>query len=411
MKTIAFFFPYRIVSGVPVLFSNIAGYLSNRNDLKIYVVDYSNGYMTQSLKENHQVEVIEFRDGEHCLITTDYLVIQAVLPYAMRPELKISDSTKVLSWVLHVHNYLPIVFPFNFFRSIPENKTRLYMNLVAVFNRTLYTRLRRFVNILLENKALFFMDSSTLNTTNNILGQKNVPNSFLPITCSEGIPMKGLRINNEEILHLSWIGRLCDFKIHILNYTIKRIASYCLFSKRTIVFHIVGEGEMKSLLEPYTNRYFNVIVEGSIPKERLDAFLLNNIDINLSMGTSALESIKLAIPTIVLDFSFKKISLDYNYRWLHDTKYFDMGHQIGANDIQNKNNSIEHMLDTFREFRGELSSISYSYYLKYHSLSSVSGSLITALENISIEWGELDNSFFKRGLLRRIYEYKKYKLR
>ena len=121
--------------------------------------------------------------------------------------------------------------------------------------------------------------------------------------------MKGLRINNEEILHLSWIGRLCDFKIHILNYTIKRIASYCLLSKRTIVFHIVGEGEMKSLLEPYTNRYFNVIVEGSIPKERLDAFLLNNIDINLSMGTSALESIKLAIPTIILDFSFKRLAL------------------------------------------------------------------------------------------------------
>ncbi len=100
IKTIAFFFPYHEVSGVPVLFSNIANYLSDNPDYKIVIIDYADGYMMTKLITNERIKSIVFSNGKQCIIKTDILVIQSILPFQMRPELIIAETTKLFLWNL-----------------------------------------------------------------------------------------------------------------------------------------------------------------------------------------------------------------------------------------------------------------------------------------------------------------------
>ena len=59
--------------------------------------------------------------------------------------------------------------------------------------------------------------------------------------------------------------------------------------------------------------------------EVLSNFLVDNIDLNISMGTAALESSVLGIPTILVDASHNIYPNSYKYRWLYECKYYDLG--------------------------------------------------------------------------------------
>ena len=88
------------------MFSNLALYFAENLKLDVTIVDYEDGYMLSRLNKNKKIKKIIFKDGENILISTNYLVLQSILPYAMRPELKISQDTKVLFWNLHPDNLI-----------------------------------------------------------------------------------------------------------------------------------------------------------------------------------------------------------------------------------------------------------------------------------------------------------------
>jgi hypothetical protein len=175
------------------------------------------------------------------------------------------------------------------------------------------------------------MDSSNYNHTFNFYNLKlqNL-NSFLPISCSNGDLRKYSPVNSKNTLKISWIGRICDFKINSLNLLIHNLSYTANNLKQKIILYVIGSGNEEKNLKynNYLNNYFQVIKLGSLNKIKLDKFLYSNIDINASMGTSILESAKFGIPSIVLDFDLKNINNNYSYRWLHETLNYDLGHFI-----------------------------------------------------------------------------------
>ncbi len=413
-NSILFYFPYYEVSGVPVLFLNLAEYLAEENPkLTIKIIDYENGYMSTNRKRNSKVDLIVFTNGKTIQITEGILIMQAILPYAMRPELKIGSNTKILFWNLFPDIFFPNVFPFNFFRKTAQNNLHFYQLFLNIFWRHNFTNLKDFVKEAIMCNTLHFMDISNLKRTEEILNLKLPISNYIPIVASSGnIEEYKEKKGRSTEINISWIGRLCEFKYCSVELIIKSLNKVALSLEKKITLFIVGDGPYMEYLQKlhYTNHFFRINFLGTIPKDELDFFLIKKIGINISMGTSALESARLHIPTIVVDYSYNSISTDYNFRWLHETKDYDLGHLITNNDIVPGNNSIETMLISYLEGPEFLGELSHKYYQQNHSIEIVAEKLITIIDNGIANFGDYDRDYFKKGFIRKIYEHIKYKL-
>ncbi len=108
---LTFLFPYKEVSGVPVLFSTLANHLSAQG-IKVTIIDFADGYMAQRTKDNPAIERRVFETGKPFPIGPDTLLImQSILPYAMRPELNIDPATPVIFWHLFPYNLVNVLLP------------------------------------------------------------------------------------------------------------------------------------------------------------------------------------------------------------------------------------------------------------------------------------------------------------
>lgn len=410
-KSIAFYFPYREVSGCPVLFFNIAKYLSDNcdNRYEVCIVDFTDGYMASCINEETLIRKILFENGSPCIIDADFLVMQALLPSVMNPRLQISKHTRILYWVLHPMNFLPIVFPLNFFRSFIENHLGLYGTILETFYPSTLKNTRAFISLIEKGHALCFNTPAYVPTTNQII-KRNLSNlSILQVASSDG--KKKDHIALSEIIHVCWVGRLCDFKIHILNYTLSVISFYAMTHKQHILFHIVGDGECRNKLKEIHNEYFGITIEGTISKDKLDDFLLDHVDLNFAMGVSAIESAKLGIPTVILDASYQEIKMRYKFKWFHNNKDFDIGHMINEEDYEAEDDSIERIFSDLISDPQKYSDLAYGYYRDNYSLSVVTKKLLSLLNEVELTWKDVPENLRKKDITRKIYEIYKYRIR
>jgi hypothetical protein len=404
---VTFFFPYYLISGVPVLFSNLAKDISNNYEVEVTIIDYEDGYMSRILEHETKIKKIFFYDGKSISIDTDVLVLQSILPFQLRPEVKISNKTKLLFWNLHPSNLILNTFPWKLFINIRSN---LYKQLVVFFSLKKYNQVKSFIINSRDKNGLVFMDSSNYNNTIDFYNlELHKPVSYLPIACSNGNYRKLPIASSKTTLNISWIGRICDFKINSLNLLIRHLAHVSLKLKQKLILYVIGSGnEEKNLkYDNHLNRYFKVIIIGSLSKLKLDEFLYSNIDINASMGTSVLESAKFGIPSIVLDFDLNNINDNYTFRWLHETLNYDLGHFI-TNADYGANNSMEKMITHFNNEGEVISKKVYNYYLENHSLKSVSDNLVISIMKTEFLYSNINSSILKKGLVRRLYEIIKY---
>ena len=142
----------------------------------------------------------------------------------------------------------------------------------------------------------------------------------------------------------------------------------------------------------------------------MDSYLYSKIDINASMGTSVLESAKYGIPSIVLDYDYKVISEKYKFRWLHETVNYDLGHLINNENLVNENHELIDMTKEFINNSTVISEKSYNYYASNHSLEAVSENVKKQIEKSKLTFTDINPELLKKSPLRRLYEYRKYKL-
>lgn len=410
MKSLAFFFPYRVVSGCPVLFLNVARKISilYSTVYKLYVVDYEDGYMASNIAPEDNITIIPFQDGVYCDIDTDYIIMQAYLPEAIRPEFRPGKESKVLMWVLYPWNFFPIVFPFNFMRNFIESHEELYCKILCYCYKGELRKSRLFLEHMQKTHSVVFMDKPTIDATEKALSICIDNPTYIPIASSDPTAEKYNKENHKNTIHLGWVGRLCDFKIHILNCAMKKAHEYADIHHQSIVFHVVGNGELEHLLYNGESNYFKCNWVGSIKKDELDRYMSEHFDINFAMGTSVIESAKLRIPTVKLDISYTPVSSDYVFRWFHETKDYDMGHRITNADLISGNDSFEQIIRDFKEQKELLGIKDFAFYERNYSLSVVSKMIHDQLQAMTSSWADIPNELSQKGFIRRIYYIEKY---
>tara|TARA_A100001015_G_scaffold229700_1_gene259763 strand:+ start:354 stop:1598 length:1245 start_codon:yes stop_codon:yes gene_type:complete len=388
---IYFCFPYKSVGGVSVLFLRLAYSLFEKYNFKCTLIDYRDGYMSKNANLD-KVDIDFYDDSKKTIIDKDSIIIfQSMTPWSIFPNLVIDKSTKVFFWTCHPFNFIPSHYGTKFIMNFLLNSYK--------------KKSQRFVKYLDNSKGLVFMDNECLHTTEAMLKMKINDPQYLSIPSSHTNLVKNMQHSNEnnKDLHLTWIGRIVDFKYNILIKLIEDLDDVCKKNHLKIKLTIIGEGELlKKLLyeihkiSSYKIEHINYLREESISK-----MLINETDILFAMGTSALDGAKFGTPTVLMDIAYKKVGKNYTYKWLFERDGRTLGENIEKIEyISHGADSLEYLIKNFISDKTFYHTMTLKYFKKNHDINTISDDLVKVINKANSSWGDiLDQGYLKRGLI------------
>jgi glycosyltransferase involved in cell wall biosynthesis len=370
--SIYFAFPYKGIGGCSVLFLRMANYLHGNNIANCFLIDYEDGYMA---RENKNLQLLEY--GKEKIRIPDYgvLVTQSTPPWSIYKHIEFSSQSRIFYWNCH---------PFNLVPTIPGIRKISTMPIVAsILRRSIlkkyYTTVSAFVNYLNDTNSLIFMDGENLRTTEKFLNINLKNPKLIPIPIE---PEENKWIKRESgVVNVLWVGRIVDFKFYPLLNALMELDK---LKNRNISATIVGSGDYINTLKKKCLQLKNLNIKfiDEITHDKLKNFMLN-YDLVFAMGTTALESSSIGVPTVLLDPSYGKVKHTYKFRWLYETKNYDLGsfsyHEECDNFKSSNSRGMNNIIGDLDEDAQLISSRCYEYANGSHGLEKVSFMLVQAL--------------------------------
>ncbi len=379
---VVFYFPYRDASGVPILFLRVAEALKDHYD--VYLGDYSNGFMALNMPKG--IKLISI-DEKPEFPLQGIFVFQSFLPWRFPFLSQIGTGSKLLYWNLHPENFDPRIFNYHH-QSLLISRISKLANVVGLSRRH---KLQKILNYLQNRKAIVYMDKENVSSTERFLKIKINSPQFIPVPVPPPSECKNPPQRLYTPINFAWIGRICDFKYRILEHTIVRLsnATEKIGPSRLI---IIGEGEFRKYIEQVAATHrkinFDINFTGEIAVNKLPKYLIENVDILFSMGTSALEAARVGIPVYLTNYSYKKIVHNYRFRLLFENTEYCLGHEITSDDYENES-SLENSIDEVIADYSKYAIKSYKYWESNFSLGYVKEKLMYAIESTEATFGEM----------------------
>jgi len=403
---LTFFFPYREISGVPVLFSRLAPHVAARFGADVEVVDYVDGYAYGQLAADPSVRLVPFEDGSPVSVAGDrVLVMQSMLPSTMWRELEPAPETRMLLWTLHPLNFVQTLIPIPVVREW-QSRYPWISNLAGrTVLRSFARDLAGYVSAVHAAGSLMFVDGPTYRATRATLGIPLASPRYVTVPCDVAARNPSPPRAVPSPLRLAWVGRLADFKVPILRHTLARLSALARTASRDTVFTIVGEGPLGREIDDavYTHERFRIERLGIRYGAELDALLLET-DALFAMGTSALEGAKLGVPTVLLDIAYGRVPDGYVFRWLFDSEEFSLGAVMSDRPLEPGNDSLKAMIDDLCRDRPQLSAKTHAYCLAHHALAGVADRFMAAARGARFTYGGMNPALRQKGIVRRTYE-------
>lgn len=397
--TVVFYYPSNVIGGAEILFLRVAGLLSLNH--KVYYIDKKDGFSLSNIKNEKIHIIIENKENIYSLDKNSIIISVPSLYFNIHEICKKNGLKKVFFWCIHPHNFISNSFTYKIICNLKKEHQK---KLLTVFGNFFYYKTRKNIQNLIENNSLFFMDSSNCIFNEYIFDLKlRNKDIFLPILLNKKNRFKSL-ISTKIIS--GWIGRLELEKITILKYVLKQIDEY-YFQKKTIgVFYIIGQGSYEKKILEYTKSFKNLDIKiiKNISGNDLDDFLIKNIDLMFSIGTSALEAGYLKIPTILLNGSNGEINFNYKFSWLFNANGYDLGELIEKDNYIEKKCSLN-VFEIFKLLsqKGKKEEIGYKCY-KHVDMFHGSDKIIRKLEeslniiketDLNVNIFDIDYLFYK----------------
>ena len=128
-----------------------------------------------------------------------------------------------------------------------------------------------------------------------------------------------------------------------------------------------------------------------IKPTEIEDFLLNEVDLLMAMGTSALEGARLGIPTILLDMAYNEIGGTYNYKWLNFRDGYTLGDVINKSHFSSDKDSLRQRLDEFLFDKKNISNQVRKYYDNNHSTDIICSKFVKLIDKSSCNWKDLES--------------------
>jgi glycosyltransferase involved in cell wall biosynthesis len=384
IKNIIFYFPHKKIGGVSTLFLNASEILQKKFD--IHIVDFNDGYMKNNLPNG-----VNFIDVENIdKYPIDSIVIfQSFRFWNIRDFEKFDSRTKIIFWNLHPDNLYPYIF---------SNKSTSFKSIIANLIKPLsFFRQKKIGNLITylnKNGGIFFMDEENYLKTCSYFKTININENYLPVITKKNILVKK---SNSDLNNFAWIGRICDFKVHILIHLLQRLNTIYALNYKKLNFYIVGDGEEMPLLkkEVLTLKNLNIEFLGEVDKDMENKIFSKNIDILFAMGMSALEGASRSIPTVLLDYSYKKIKNKYRFNLAFNSKKYTLAKEIKASNFE-KVCTLNNLLMTIKNDYLSISNKSYLWWLHNYSGESFEKKINNIFKKNSTSFEDLKDQKFNK---------------
>jgi hypothetical protein len=360
MRKIIFYFPYRGIGGVSLLFQRLSSCLVGLR--QVFLVDFNDGFMGRTVP--HGVDFIDFESASN-YPKDSVLVVQSLAPWNIRNADKFDADTRVLFWNLHPLNFYPYVFSLHSTIRWKALVAKLLFPL-SVFRRN---KLAKIVEYLSSRNALVFMDNENYERTSAFFPGSIIQKHLLPILLPAG---KQSYKEPERELQCCWIGRIVDFKVHILLHLIGRLDEATSITG-PINMTVVGDGACLEHLMVEAAVYKNIKLTfiANVPPDQLDDFICTHVDVLFAMGTSALEGASRSVPTILLDYSYYPIKGLYRFKYIFEAEDKSLAELIQNGRHMEPVSTIGDMLLEIRTNNASVRRSCYSYWLQYYSPAAV----------------------------------------
>jgi len=289
-----------------------------------------------------------------------------------------------------------------------QNSTTFGNIVLATVLRSYRNKMLRMVRLILSSRALVFMDQGNVTTTERYLGIAIPDPVYLPIPAQTPVRFKTTPVRNFQLegLRVAWIGRVVDFKYHILKKALEELNRLQPELVLRIEVTIVGSGDYVKKLHNDVLKMNSIGVQfiDNIAPHLLDDFLLDEVDILMAMGTSALEGAKLGTPTLLLDVAYGKVPSGYLFQWLHERKGFSLGDVLGTEHITPSNDSLADRLgEALVDYMG-VSARAAEHFKNFHALPTVAEKFIKFARETTCTYGDLAaEKLVERGLIYSIF--------
>jgi hypothetical protein len=368
-------------------------------------VDYADGFMAKH-RTKGLTHFIEYREDIEVLIPNDAVaVFQSMTPWSIFPALKLSPKTRLLFWNCHPFNLVPTLPGL---RRQMQNSVTFGRIILATVLRSYRDKILRLVRLMLSSRALVFMDRGNVTATERYLGLAISDPVYLPIPAPTPVRFKTAPVRNFQLegLRVAWIGLVVDFKYHILKKALFELNRLQPELDHRIEVTIVGSGNYAKNLRidaQALNRIGVHFIDHFAP-HLLDNFLLDEVDILIAMGTSALEGAKLGTPTLLLDVAYGEVPSGYLFQWLHERKGFSLGDVLGPEHFAPGNHSLADRLEeALADYMG-VSARAAEHFKTFHALPTVAEKLLTFARETSCTYGDLTSAqLVERGLMYSIF--------
>lgn len=298
-ESICLWMPVRSVGGGTLYLFFLARYLLDHTDIKVYYMDYSDGYAHDLLVSDARFKFINYDPN--------------VLTFPVaEPVIVFTNSTKVIQ-IKNMNLHSKILFWH--FETVP-----CAWDIVLLNRET-----KRFLKLTQKEHAMIFHDWSSRDILNRQYPINFQDENYLPLFLPPKNSSSDGSLIEKDVLNIGWLSRLGHEKVQSLYNLVDNLAGLQTDKRKRLV--VIGDGRYRKDVEKYCKQYkdeIEVRFVGTIAKEELDEFLICNVDILFAMGTSVLEGAALKIPTVIVQLSMEHYD-DDEFIWFHETKEYCVG--------------------------------------------------------------------------------------
>lgn len=388
---VVFVFPYRNEGGVPHLFSRCAEKLAQEQNYRVSVLDYKDGSLAALLTGTDVNHILYNDDAFAQLPSNAVIIFQLMTPWSIFQNISYGKGSRILFWSCHPFNIVPTLPPV---RKLMSGNRFIAKCMYATILWPFYKSCIKFLSLIEKNDAIIFMDIENADNISYFLGYKVSAPKIVPL-CSKitATPHTFLKLN-DNVIHFVWIGRLVDFKYFALEKFIIDLEAYCISHSRNAKLTIIGDGEYSVKLRTLCKKILNieVVFLAEIVLTDLHSYV-SECHCAIAMGTSAIDCASLGVPTIVLDFDYKKFPSNYHYKFIHEQLGATLGRSLSRSRADGR--ALEHIIENITRDHNLLGEEAYRYVQKVHNLDTTVGELKIAIESTTLCYSKiLPQSFF-----------------
>lgn len=386
---IYFCFPYRGAGGVSLLFLRMGVFLAEARRRNVVLIDYADGFMAQNLRSD-KVELIEYHDDGLVDIPADAtLVLQSNNPWSIFPGLRVSDKTTLIFWNCFPFNLVPVLPGLRDFLYRRPVALKILLGTILAGRRKINSQLVRKMH---DSRSIFFMDDENLRITERFLNLSLRGPVFLPIPALPQTERPIAPAKLQPPIGMIWVGRIADFKVHILWRVLQDVDDWCRTTGHKVTFSVIGNGNRRETLKSASAglEALEIKFVDEMPADKLHDFLSGNgFDLGFCMGTSALECARLGIPTVLLDATYGVVSPSYRYRWLHEETGYTLGRILFANAPYPKGQTLADLMARFLREHTDISTSAFDYFENNHALPAVADRFLSLASKAEFKWHRL----------------------